>query len=784
MSSRGAWITIAMVWAMLAWSACSDEIAPGGDSGVPDQAATADADTADTGGACGPGATLCSGKCTNTDNDNKNCGACGTACLSGEVCAAGKCALSCPTGFDNCSGSCVNLKTDVANCGKCAAACLSGEVCAAGVCGLSCPTGFSKCSDKCVNTQSDNKNCGACGTACLSGEVCTTGACVLSCPSGLTTCAGACVNLQNDVANCGKCANKCQAGDVCSAGACSVSCQSGLTNCFGTCVNLSSDIANCGKCGSGCKPGNVCSAGACKVSCQVGLTDCSGACVNLNGDNANCGTCANACKKGHVCTGGTCALTCQASLTNCYGTCVNTNTDLAHCGACGNGCKPGNVCTSGACKISCQVGLTDCSGSCVNLKSDAGNCGACGTSCSGGKVCMAGKCAYSCPTGQTLCGSKCVDITSDHQNCGKCGVKCSAGLFCTASACAPYCKTGQTNCSGSCKDLLTDNANCGKCAAACGSGYVCKSGACTAPVSCAAILAANKNAKSGTYTIQPDAKYKAMQVYCDMQTDGGGWTLCASLTKGYVPLYLMYEQKMYAFQARLKKSNNYAYTREAPSRSAANWDASETLNYGQFCQAMSGVKTTWLQAKLYNYDNGSNLSSTMRGKAYTTTRTGTFSGNLFTQWFNNKTTMTLNHLSGHKLSYCTYNQGSSTLHQGVHTGGYVSKVMVWGTCGSVLKQSNGFKYQNTTPYTHSQTPWGYWYNSSYGQAQCSGCTMKYDSNGGYEKLSYKQTTILNNLQHTFWTGIKNVRMGWSDCTANGNCDYRNSGYGVWMFWVR
>jgi len=46
------------------------------------------------------------------------------------------------------------------------------------------------------------------------------------------------------------------------------------------------------------------------------------------------------------------------------------------------------------------------------------------------------------------------------------------------------------------------------------------------------------------------------------------------------------------------------------------------------------------------------------------------------------------------------------------------------------------------------------------------------------------TTILNNLSHPFWSGIPNVLYGWCDCTANGNCNYHESGMGVWRFWVR
>lgn len=94
----------------------------------------------DGGGTCPAPLSVCAGACTNTTVDAKNCGACGTACAAGLVCAAGKCALECGSGLTRCEGAggaaarCVDRNTDGEHCGACGTVCTAGRVCRSGAC--------------------------------------------------------------------------------------------------------------------------------------------------------------------------------------------------------------------------------------------------------------------------------------------------------------------------------------------------------------------------------------------------------------------------------------------------------------------------------------------------------------------------------------------------------------------------------------------------------------------------------------------------------------------------
>ncbi len=82
-----------------------------------------------------PSCETCGGiLCVDLQSDESNCGACGSPCGDGRVCAAGACIDPCEEGTTLCGDGCFDLATSGDNCGRCGHACAPGTTCQAGVC--------------------------------------------------------------------------------------------------------------------------------------------------------------------------------------------------------------------------------------------------------------------------------------------------------------------------------------------------------------------------------------------------------------------------------------------------------------------------------------------------------------------------------------------------------------------------------------------------------------------------------------------------------------------------
>jgi hypothetical protein len=267
----------------------------------------------------------------NPASDPANCGACGTACAAGQVCAAGTCALVCPPGTTDCGGACTILDFDPGSCGACGNVCPGAPnataVCSGGTCALLCGEQFQNCNmstvDGCeVNVAGDPLNCGACGQSCPAAPhaapACASFACGLSCETGWGNCDsypdnGCEADLGADPLHCSQCGKACPAGPhsqgVCTSGSCSIACDAGFSNCNGSSLDgcetsTQTDPQNCGACAKACSKNHAtpsCAGGVCSIAaCDKNWGDCNknaadGCETDLLSSKNNCGSCGHAC---------------------------------------------------------------------------------------------------------------------------------------------------------------------------------------------------------------------------------------------------------------------------------------------------------------------------------------------------------------------------------------------------------------------------------------------------------------------------------------------------------
>jgi alpha-tubulin suppressor-like RCC1 family protein len=437
---------------------------------------------------------------TDLSSNASNCGMCGNACTSEQVCSAGSCTTSCggsaPT---NCSGTCANLDTDPMNCGMCGRSCSrpanTRATCSSGMCGFVCDPGFANCNsisaDGCErDTRSDPSHCSACGQACdrpptarcaspTSLETfapmgtCESGTCIYS--STTRACSGGCVG--------GVCTDDPCAGITCTSPTPPVCMGSTLrrytspgTCTAGRCTYMAVDRACTFGCVSGACLPDPCAGVSCTSPPPSRCLDtntieeseatgtCSGGSCTYRRTTRTCGFgCASGRCAGDPCDGVTCTIpsapVCASSTTvrsfslpgMCTGgSCGYTQSDRT--------CSLPNAtssCSGGRCVVSsCATGFADCDGDAgngceVDTRSDAIRCGGCFTACSfpnAVPACSSGTCMIaSCLSGYHLCSPSCVSNLSPS-SCGSSCAPCSAPMngtaTCNGTTCGFTCNTG------------------------------------------------------------------------------------------------------------------------------------------------------------------------------------------------------------------------------------------------------------------------------------------------------------------------------------------------------
>ncbi|HOX42999.1 MAG TPA: fibrinogen-like YCDxxxxGGGW domain-containing protein [Myxococcota bacterium] len=335
------------------------------------------------------------------------------------------------------------------------------------------------------------------------------------------TCTDGLMNGQETDLDCGGACGPCAAGggcltrDDCSSQVCveqkcaAPSCDDDVRNgyetdlnCGGTCPGcpVDSDCQVGANCESGSCGGGKCLAPSCSDWVQNGDEqgpDCGGA----------CGPCADGlgclddlgCQSGH-CLAGLCRPpACDDQRQNgletgedCGGPDCDPCPDLGGC-AQGSDCAS-RMCRAGLCQAAtCQDGVrngeelgTDCAGGC--------------DPCPGGQPCVLN-----------------LDCLSQ---------RCTAGV-CEAPTCADLLTNGDetaVDCGGTCPPCEF-NEHC-LVPRDCQSGICGANGRCAFGESCAHVLSASPGSPSGLYLIDPELDgYEPLWAWCDMVTDGGGWTL-------------------------------------------------------------------------------------------------------------------------------------------------------------------------------------------------------------------------------------------------------------------
>jgi len=248
--------------------------------------------------------------------------------------------------------------------------------------------------------------------------------------------------------------------------------------------------------------GTVLSAGApiCNPSCVQGTCVADGICACEPGwDGSRCDepVCAPTCANGGECVAPN---TCDCLGTGFSGAACELDIDecLVELGGCEQVCDN----TPGSRTCSCDPGyVLDPDGtSCDDIDECASDNGGCAQSCDntpGSRTC-------SCDPGYALNvdGASCDDVNECLTN------------------------------NGGCQQLCTNTVGAHTCG--CESGTLHSDGTSCVSASCSDILAGDPDATSDVYLIDPNggSLADAFSVWCDMETDGGGWTLVAKIADG------------------------------------------------------------------------------------------------------------------------------------------------------------------------------------------------------------------------------------------------------------
>ncbi|MBU1218553.1 hypothetical protein KKF34_04020 [Myxococcota bacterium] len=448
------------------------------------------------------------------------------------------------------------------------------------VCVSNPPGATSVCSD--INECTEGTHTCDTNASCINN----TGSFTCTCNPGYSGDGYTCV----DVNECDLGTDNCSANATCinTPGSFTCTCNSGYTGNGVIC----SDINECTENTDNCSPNATCTntVGSFTCACNPGYSGTGVVCNDINEcsagtDNCNANaTCINTpgsftctCNTGYSGDGVTCSdiNECTAGTDNCSANASCTNTVGSFTCACNSGysgdgvtCSDINECTAGTdnCHANATCINTPGSFSCACNSgysgdgvtcTDINECTAGTDNCSANASCTntVGSFTCACNSGYSGDGVTCTDVNECTDNTDNCNANATCTNTPGSFSCA--CNSGYSGDGVTCNDvdectLGTDTcdpaATCtntsGSYTCACptystdinGDGTVCEF-----PASCGDLLATWPSASNDEYTIDPDGAGTGIapfDVYCDMTTDGGGWTIVYTAlgADGEVPL--------------------------------------------------------------------------------------------------------------------------------------------------------------------------------------------------------------------------------------------------------
>jgi hypothetical protein len=504
----------------------------------------------------------------------------GDICTVSDRCAQGACigtALDCSDDnactSDECdafSGTCVNAPLEDAPCDD-GDVCSGPDVCADGVC-TSTPSECPSCTvdEDCKGLDDGNAcngtvgcNAGTCGL--VPGSVVDCSQVILeSCKSAACNpTSGACELVAGPDGTPCEPSSPCQAAGICAGGKCqgpAIVCDDGNPCTTDVCDTATGCVSK-PESGASCDDGDPCTS---KDACKNGV--CSGAAIVDCDDDNPCTidacdpvtkTCTNtptsgACSDGDACTtdactGGKCVST--PIVCDDGDACTTESCSPATgCASFDVVCDDGSVCTADSClggKCVGQALTCDDQNACTKDTCDpVSGCKYAPLTCNDGDVCTTDACdpktgcKSTAPAGACKVDSDCADtdpctINTCTGPCGTCQVAplpCFDGDPCTDDACLAGVGCSFTPGTGAAcddGDKCTGNDTCfvGACV---GGPVVCPLGSIDNPApSCLSIKQTQPASTDGKYWLSTPSSGAPFEAYCDMTTQGGGFTRIA-----------------------------------------------------------------------------------------------------------------------------------------------------------------------------------------------------------------------------------------------------------------